>query len=111
MSRFHKLLDHKLLIVTGKGGTGKSFLTALFAIHAARSGKKVLIVEKSQCEQITPLFGVEPVGHQEHPLSENIFGINLSTKECYREYIADYLGYKKLFETVFTNPIVENFLT
>ncbi len=36
------MLNRRLLIVTGKGGTGKSAVTASLAIAAGRSGKRVL---------------------------------------------------------------------
>lgn len=39
------LLDHRLLVVTGKGGVGKTTVAAALAWHAARSGKRVLVCE------------------------------------------------------------------
>lgn len=38
------MLDRRLLIVTGKGGVGKSALTAAAALHAAKQGRQVLAV-------------------------------------------------------------------
>ena len=38
------VLDRRLLIVTGKGGTGRSALAASLAIRAAREGRRVLAV-------------------------------------------------------------------
>ena len=39
------MLDRRLLIVTGKGGVGKSALTAAAAIRAAKQGRRVLAIE------------------------------------------------------------------
>ena len=39
------LLDRRLVVVTGKGGTGKSTISAAVALAAARRGKKVLVCE------------------------------------------------------------------
>lgn len=36
------MLDHRLLLVTGKGGTGRSAVTAALALDAARRGRRVL---------------------------------------------------------------------
>ncbi|MDP2623584.1 MAG: ArsA-related P-loop ATPase, partial [Actinomycetota bacterium] len=38
------MLDRRLLIVTGKGGVGKSALAAAAALHAAKQGRRVLAV-------------------------------------------------------------------
>ena len=39
------LLDKKILIVTGKGGTGKTTVAAAIGLWSARQGKNTLIVE------------------------------------------------------------------
>lgn len=38
------ILDRSLLIVTGKGGVGKSAIAAAAALHAAKHGRRVLVV-------------------------------------------------------------------
>lgn len=39
------LLDHSFLFITGKGGTGKSTVSAALALQAARAGHQVLLYE------------------------------------------------------------------
>src|SRR5512142_2579320 len=56
------LLDRRLLIVTGKGGTGKSTVAAALALVAARRGKRVLVCEVNAQERVAPLLGAPPSG-------------------------------------------------
>ena len=56
------LLDRRLLIVTGKGGVGKSTVSAALALGAARAGKRVLVCEVNAQERIAPLLGAPPAG-------------------------------------------------
>ncbi|MDP7573395.1 MAG: ArsA-related P-loop ATPase, partial [Myxococcota bacterium] len=59
------LIDKRLIFVTGKGGTGKSTVTAGLAAAAARGGLRVLVIEVGSHEAIPPLIapGGPPVGH------------------------------------------------
>ena len=56
------LLDRRLLFVTGKGGVGKSTVTAAIALLAAEQGQRVLLVEVDAKGNLTNLFEHEPVG-------------------------------------------------
>lgn len=51
------LFDRKLLVLTGKGGVGKTTVASALAVAAARQGKKVIMVEIGARENIAPLFG------------------------------------------------------
>ena len=46
------LLDRRLIIVTGKGGTGKTTVAAALAVAAARQGRTVLVAEVGGQAQI-----------------------------------------------------------
>ena len=65
------LFDRRLLLVTGKGGTGKTTVAAALALLAARSGKRVLLAEIAG-ERLSTLFGRGPVGHHETPIGDGI---------------------------------------
>jgi anion-transporting ArsA/GET3 family ATPase len=53
------LLARKLLVVTGKGGAGKTTVTAALGVLAARQGLRVVLVEMSGQRQLPGLLGGE----------------------------------------------------
>ena len=46
------LLERRIVIVTGKGGTGKTTVAAALAVAAARAGKRVLVAEMAHDEAL-----------------------------------------------------------
>jgi anion-transporting ArsA/GET3 family ATPase len=51
------VLDKQLLIVTGKGGTGKTTIAAATAILAAREGRRTIVVELGSSARVPALLG------------------------------------------------------
>lgn len=109
MFDINSLFAKRLLLVTGKGGVGKTLVAAALAQRAAAAGRKVLLVESSARDQIAPLFGRAPVGHVETALGGGIACINLNASGNFREYVTKYLGQKVLFENVFSHRVVKSF--
>ena len=107
---FTEIFNKKLLFVSGKGGTGKSVVSALLALAAARSGKRVLLAESHAFDKLSPLFGKAPIGHHEVPVAENLSCINLDPKRCFAEYVILHLGMEALYERVFRNHLVTSLL-
>ena len=117
MLEIDSILDRKLLLVTGKGGIGKSFVSACIAQYAADLGKTVLIIQSAGCDQIAPFFS--PLSDIKIPDSSvsqkmrhpgGIESINLSAEDNFREYVVKYLGQKMLYDTVFSNKVVKTFI-
>src|ERR1700682_5550128 len=55
-----ELLDRRVMIVLGKGGVGKTALSAAIAGLAAATGKHALIMETDSRAPLAATFGVEP---------------------------------------------------
>ena len=105
-----ELLKRKLILVSGKGGIGKTSLSALIALHGASQGKKTLLVEFAAHDQVAPAFGLPACGHVETSASPNLRIINLNARDNFREYIVKYLGLGSVFEKVFANHVVTSFI-
>lgn len=54
------VLDRKLLVITGKGGVGKTTIAAACGLLAAQGGRRVVVVEVGQENRLPELFGVDP---------------------------------------------------
>jgi anion-transporting ArsA/GET3 family ATPase len=51
-------LDRKLLVVTGKGGTGKTTIAAAIGMLAASRGQRTIVVEVGEENRLPSLFGI-----------------------------------------------------
>jgi len=54
------LLDRKLLVISGKGGVGKTTMSAALGLLAAERGRRTVIVEFGEQSRLAGLFGVAP---------------------------------------------------
>ena len=104
------LLKLRLLFVTGKGGIGKTMVTAGLGQYAASKGLRVLLVESGTRDQLAPLFGIDRVGHNETQVAPGLSCINLNSWENFREYVTKYLKQKMLYDKVFSHKVVQSFL-
>lgn len=104
------LLDRRLLIVTGKGGVGKSTISAALALVAARRGKRVLVCELNAQERIAPLLGGPPAGSAVREARPGISSVVLTPHDAMREYGLMVLKFRTIYEAVFENRVVRYFL-
>ena len=104
------LFDRRLLVVTGKGGVGKSTISAGLAVAAARRGKRVLVCEVNTKERISALLEHAPVGEEIGNLIENVDAVNVEPHSAMREYALMVLKFKSIYNAVFENRLVRYFL-
>jgi anion-transporting ArsA/GET3 family ATPase len=104
------LLDRRLLIVTGKGGVGKSTVSAALALCAAREGKRVLVCEVNAQERIAPLLGAPPAGGTIREALPGVSTVNVTPADAMREYGLMVLRFRTIYDAVFENRLVRYFL-
>ncbi|WP_051471794.1 ArsA family ATPase [Patulibacter minatonensis] len=85
------LMDRRLLLVTGKGGTGKTSVAAALAVLAARQGKRVLLAEIAG-ERLSELFGHRPVGHHETPIQNGLSLIAIEPIDAAHDFLRSQVG-------------------
>jgi len=103
-------LDRRLVVVTGKGGTGKSSISAALALAAAKRGKKVLVCEVVAKERVADLFGRPPSGTEIRQLLPNLYSVHVRPREAMREYALMILKYETLYRLAFENAAARYFL-
>lgn len=94
------LLNRRLLIITGKGGTGKTTLCAALGIISAGMGKRTLIVEVNSREDIPKLFGKERHGYNERELLPNLYSMSIDPYKAMEEYLYLRLKLRAIVERI-----------
>ena len=82
-----ELLKKRLLVITGKGGVGKSTVTAGLALLASDLGKRVLVVEVDAKGDIASKFEHPPVGFTPVEVHPNVSVLAMDTEASLREYL------------------------
>ncbi len=77
----------KILIVSGKGGVGKTTVSAALAILAARSGRKVCIAEVDRKGTLPKLFGGGELDYDPAEIAPGVWGMNIVPDKALAEYL------------------------
>ena len=99
------LLDKRLVIVTGKGGVGKSTVSLAMALAAAREGRRTILCEVSSQEHLSHVFHRSQVGFREVEMRENLWAISIDPDESMREYVLLQLKVKPMRDLLFRSRI------
>ena len=81
------LLDRRCLFFTGKGGVGKSTMAAATALLAARTGRRVLLVEVDAKGDVPAQFEQKAVGFTPREVYPGVFAMAMDTEASLREYL------------------------
>lgn len=121
----HILESKKTIIVVGPGGVGKTTSSAALAVHAARMGKKVLVLTVDPARRLANSLGLDELGNteveiepklfeeagvpltpQEHTgLKGRLFGMMLDVKSTFDELIIRHAPNEDVRRKILTNPL------
>src|SRR5260221_5592111 len=90
------LTDARVAIVSGKGGVGKTTVSAALAVAAAEAGERVLLLEVDGRNAIAPLFGIQSLGYAERMLLPNLRAEAVIPDEALVEYLYMFYGIKRI---------------
>ncbi|MDQ3983313.1 MAG: ArsA family ATPase [Actinomycetota bacterium] len=105
-----EFLEPRILIVSGKGGVGKTTVAAALAIVAARHGRRVLIAEVDRKGTLPRLFGGSALDYEPRQLSPGVFGMNIVPEAALAEYL-DVQYHMKRISKVFTSSHFVDYIT
>jgi anion-transporting ArsA/GET3 family ATPase len=81
------LLDRRLLVVTGKGGVGKTSVAAGLALLGAEQGKRTLACEIDAKGDLADAFDLPPVGFDPSRGPAGVAVMAMDTEASLREYL------------------------
>lgn len=104
------LLSRQLIVVTGKGGTGKTLVTALLGDVIADAGRRVLLVETDPRESLHQMLGVAPSGGEIVRVRSGLYLQNLRPRRVVEELVRERLHLELLARRVLASPVFDHFV-
>ena len=89
------LLARDLVVVTGKGGVGKSTVAAALGLVAARRGLRTIVAEVSARDDVSRALRGEAAGREEEILP-GLHHLSVDPQEAMEEYLVDQLPSRPL---------------
>ncbi len=101
--------QHRFLFVTGKGGVGKTTVSAALATAMAARGKRVLIAMCHTKERLSVVLGTPPITEQIGSVAPGIWAVNMVPEVALREYGEMVIKVKTVSNAVFGNQYISAF--
>lgn len=101
------LLDPRVLLVTGKGGVGKSTVALTLALAGARTGLRTCLVEVEGRQTFSQLLDTPPWDFEEREHRPGLFGISVDPEASLMEYLDQFYGARRLSRLVSGSTAVE----
>ena len=87
-----ELLAKRLLVVTGKGGVGKTTVAAALGLVAARAGRRTIVAEVARRSDVASAFDRPgSKSFEEVELAPGLFHISIDPQDALEEYLRDQL--------------------
>lgn len=104
------VLKKRFIIVAGKGGVGRSTISAALALRAAQQGKKVLIAMCRAKERLSHMLEIPPIGHEIISIAPGVDAVNMTPAESLRQYGDLVFKLPVLSRAIFENRMVTGLL-
>jgi anion-transporting ArsA/GET3 family ATPase len=109
MELIEQLARRQLLVVTGKGGVGKTAVSGVLGRSLAAAGRRVLVVEVDPRENLHQMFGIPPSGGEIVAAGPRLWLQNLKPRQVLDEIVRDRLKLELLVRRVLASPIYQHF--
>ena len=106
------LLDHRLVVVTGKGGVGKTAISCALAEAAHRAGKRVLLAETATLEAVAARFepDAKPLGYTGRSFRPGLHALRVDPNEALADYVRLQLGLGAVTDRVLRSETFQHLL-
>ena len=104
------LLDRRLHFVVGKGGVGKTTVSAALALALARRGKRTLAVEMDVGGRLRALLGARDEDYASAAVDKGVQVLMLDGRSALEEYLGLIIPVKRLLSTIFSSKVYQYFV-
>ncbi|HKV09282.1 MAG TPA: ArsA family ATPase [Thermoanaerobaculia bacterium] len=111
MNLIEQLARRQLLVVTGKGGVGKTVISAVLGQATAATGKRVLVVEVDPRENLHQMMGTPPSGGDILQAGPRLWVQNLKPRQVLDQVVRDQIRLELIVRRVLDSPIYHHFAT
>jgi anion-transporting ArsA/GET3 family ATPase len=101
--------QRRFLFITGKGGVGKTTVSAALALAMASRGHRVLVALCGAQERLSAFFGAPPIGTEIAEVAPRVSAVRITPEVALREYGEMILRSRAVYSAVFENRYVKNF--
>jgi anion-transporting ArsA/GET3 family ATPase len=110
MTLADRLSRHQLVVVTGKGGVGKTTVAAALGRLLAAHGRKVLLLEVDPRENLHHMLGVAPSGGEIVAAGTRLTLQNVRPLGVVEELVRERLKLGMLVRRVLASPVFQHFV-
>lgn len=110
MTLLDDLASRRFLVVTGKGGVGKTVVSAVLGRLLSGAGRSVLLLEVDPRENLHELAGVAPSGGEVVTVRAHLLLQNLQPRQVLEQVVRDHLRLEWLSRRVVTSPVFKHFV-
>lgn len=108
---FDQLAQRRMLVVSGKGGVGRSTVALLLAQGLAARGKRVLLATTGKDDRLAALCGLAALSETAQSPSPGLSLMRLTPQQSVREYAEMVLFSRRIARAIFENKVVRRLLS
>ncbi len=104
------LFQRRVIFLVGKGGVGKSTVSAMLALALAQRGKRVLLAQMEPSRRLAELLGVDADTAAPVEALPGLFFLTVDGEASLSEYLALVLPIRRLHRLVVTSKLYRHFV-
>ncbi len=102
----------RVIIYSGKGGTGKTTISSSTAVSLARQNKKVLIMSSDPAHSLSDVFNTRISRNDPQKIEHNLYGLEVDTVHELKKNMS---GFQKFVSSSYKNKgidkVMDNVMT